>query len=174
MGAFADTTVSPHGAQNVAMSSSSFRDVVTARRHALGDLLRPQRPARPREAAVVYGDCARARVPGREREPHGERFEPPAACARATGSRFLRTTRTASWSASCALARLGAIMVPINFMLGADEVATSSSTPARRESSPRTPSSRSPTGYRRRARRGPDVASGRSVTPSTRGSHCAS
>ena len=94
----------------------------TARRHALGDLLRRSALRDPDKTAIVYGDL---------RQTYAELDATVNRTANALTARGVRQgDRIALFShnshgfvvASLALARLGAIMVPINFMLGADEV----------------------------------------------------
>jgi fatty-acyl-CoA synthase len=93
-----------------------------ARRHALGDLLRRSAQRDPDKTAIVYGDL---------RESYASLDATVNRTANALAARGVRQgDRIALFShnshgfvvASLALARLGAIMVPINFMLGAEEV----------------------------------------------------
>jgi fatty-acyl-CoA synthase len=94
----------------------------TARRHALGDLLRRSALRDPDKTAIIYGDL---------RQTYAQLDATVNRTANALTARGVRQgERIALFShnshgfvvASLALARLGAIMVPINFMLGADEV----------------------------------------------------
>jgi fatty-acyl-CoA synthase len=94
----------------------------TARRHALGDLLRRSALRDPHKTAIVYG---------RLRQSYAELDAVVNRTANALSARGVRPgDRIALHAhnshgfvvASLALAKLGAIMVPINFMLGADEV----------------------------------------------------
>src|SRR3954451_6019105 len=93
-----------------------------ARRHALGDLLRRSALRDPDKTAIVYGDL---------RPSYAELDATVNRTANALRTRGVRQgDRIALFShnshgfvvASLALAKLGAIMVPINFMLGPDEV----------------------------------------------------
>ncbi|WP_328648519.1 acyl-CoA synthetase [Amycolatopsis sp. NBC_00348] len=94
-----------------------------ARQHALGDLLRRTALRLPDKLAVVSGDT---------RHTFAE-FEAAAnRCAHALAARGLRKgDRLALLSHNCwqygvlafATAKLGVLLVPVNFMLGADEVA---------------------------------------------------
>src|SRR3954453_9022820 len=94
-----------------------------ARRHALGDPLRRSALRDPDKTAIVYGDL---------RQTYSELDATVNRTANALTARGVRRgDRIALFShnshgfvvASLALARLGAIMVPINFMLGPEEVA---------------------------------------------------
>src|SRR3954453_14031699 len=94
-----------------------------ARRHALGDLLRRSALRDPDKTAIVYG---------RLRQTYAELDATVNRTANALAARGVRPgDRVALHAhnshgfvvASLALAKLGAIMVPINFMLGPDEVA---------------------------------------------------
>jgi fatty-acyl-CoA synthase len=96
--------------------------ISTARRHALGDLLRRSALRDPHKTAIVYG---------RLRQSYAELDAVVNRTANALSARGVRHgDRIALHAhnshgfvvASLALAKLGAIMVPINFMLGADEV----------------------------------------------------
>ena len=93
-----------------------------ARRHALGDLLRRSALRNPDKTAIVFGEL---------RQPYAELDATVNRTANALAARGVRQgDRVALFAhnshgfvvASLALARLGAIMVPINFMLGAEEV----------------------------------------------------
>jgi fatty-acyl-CoA synthase len=93
-----------------------------ARRHALGDLLRRSALREPDKTAIVYGDL---------RESYASLDATVNRTANALAARGVRHgDRIALFAhnshgfvvASLALARLGAILVPINFMLGAEEV----------------------------------------------------
>ncbi|WP_410620898.1 AMP-binding protein [Amycolatopsis sp. cmx-8-4] len=94
-----------------------------ARQHALGDLLRRTALRLPDKLAVVSGDT---RLTFAEFEAAANR------CAHALAARGLRKgDRLALLSHNCwqygvlafATAKLGVLLVPVNFMLGADEVA---------------------------------------------------
>jgi fatty-acyl-CoA synthase len=94
----------------------------TARRHALGDLLRRSGLRDPDKTAIVFGGL---------RQTYAELDTTVNRTANALTARGVgRGDRIALFShnsygfvvASVALARLGAIVVPINFMLGAGEV----------------------------------------------------
>src|SRR3954467_641089 len=93
-----------------------------ARRHALGDLLRRSALRDPDKTAIVFGEL---------RQPYAELDATVNRTANALAARGVRQgDRVALFAhnshgfvvASLALARLGAIMVPINFMLVAEEV----------------------------------------------------
>src|SRR3954451_13445702 len=93
-----------------------------ARRHALGDLLRRSALRNPDKTAIVFGEL---------RQSYAELDTTVNRTANALAARGVRQgDRVALFAhnshgfvvTSLALARLGAIMVPINFMLGADEV----------------------------------------------------
>jgi fatty-acyl-CoA synthase len=93
-----------------------------ARRHALGDLLRRSALRDPDKTAIVYGEV---------RQTYAELDATVNRTANALTARGVRQgDRIALFShnshgfvvASLALAKLGAIMVPINFMFGPDEV----------------------------------------------------
>src|SRR3954452_1155975 len=95
----------------------------TARRHALGDLLRRAALREPAKTAIVYGEL---------RQTYAELDAVVNRTANALSARGVgQGDRIALLShnshgfvvASLALAKLGAIMVPINFMLGPEEVA---------------------------------------------------
>jgi fatty-acyl-CoA synthase len=97
--------------------------IAQARQHSVGDLLRRTAARYPGKLAVVAGD---RRVTYREFDQGVNR------CARALAGRGLgKGDRVALLSHNCwqyavlafAAARLGAVLVPVNFMLGADEVA---------------------------------------------------
>jgi fatty-acyl-CoA synthase len=97
-------------------------EITTARRHALGDLLRRSARRDPGKTAIVFGSL---------RQSYAELDAAVNGTANALAARGVRHgDRIALFShnshgfvvASLALARLGAIMVPINFMLGANEV----------------------------------------------------
>jgi fatty-acyl-CoA synthase len=94
-----------------------------ARSHALGDVLARTAARRPGKTAVIWRD---------ERETYAEFNAAVNHAAHALSQRGVnRGDRIAIFSHNCrdfvaiyfALAKLGAISVPINFMLGADEVA---------------------------------------------------
>ena len=106
------------------MEPSDTDVVSTARQHALGDLPRRTAARFPDKMAIVDGETAltfaRARRPSSTGPPRRSR---PRDCARATGSRCCRTTAGSSSSLDFATARVGVVLVPVNFMLGADEIA---------------------------------------------------
>jgi fatty-acyl-CoA synthase len=94
-----------------------------ARQHSLGDLLRRTALRLPGKVAVVDGDV---KLTFAEFEAAANR------CARALAARGLRKgDRLALLSHNCwqygalafATAKLGVLLVPVNFMLGADEIA---------------------------------------------------
>src|SRR4051794_33325481 len=97
--------------------------VAQARQHALGDLLRRTALRYPAKTAVVFGA---------ERLSYGEFNATVNRTAHALADRGVtRGDRIALLSHNCtdfvvvsfALAKLGAVLVPVNFMLGADEIA---------------------------------------------------
>jgi fatty-acyl-CoA synthase len=104
-------------------SADTTAAVARARQHAVGDLLRRTALRHPDKLAVVYGD---------DRYTFGE-FD--AAVNRAAGALAARGLRKGdrlallgrnSWSYVVlvfATAKLGVVLVPINFMLNADEIA---------------------------------------------------
>ena len=101
---------------------TSVPDLDTARRHALGDLLRRSALRDPDKTAIVYGDI---------RQTYRALDETVNRTANALRQRGVdQGDRIAIFShnshgfvvASLALAKLGAILVPINFMLGPEEV----------------------------------------------------
>jgi fatty-acyl-CoA synthase len=96
---------------------------MTTRQHAIGDLLRRTAARFPAKTAIVYGDLRQSyadldQVVNRTANALAERGV-------GKGDRFavLSHNHHAFVVTYFALARLGAISVPINFMLGADEVA---------------------------------------------------
>ena len=98
-------------------------DLTTARRHGLGDLLRRSAKRDPGHTAIVYGSI---------RQSYAELDETVNRTANALAARGLRQGDCAALFAhnsfgfvvtALAMAKAGVIMVPINFMLGADEVA---------------------------------------------------
>src|ERR1700757_5055025 len=101
-----------------------FDDVVArARQHSVGDLLRRTAARYPDKIAVIAGE---RRVTYREFDASVNR------CAHALADRGLgKGDRLALLSHNCwqyavlafATARLGVVLVPVNFMLGADEIA---------------------------------------------------
>jgi fatty-acyl-CoA synthase len=97
--------------------------IARARQHALGDLLHRSARRYPGKVAVVAGDL---RVTYAEFDAAVNR------CANALAARGLRTgDRLALLSHNCwqfavlafAAAKLGVVLVPVNFMLGPDEIA---------------------------------------------------
>ncbi|MFD1535640.1 acyl-CoA synthetase [Nonomuraea guangzhouensis] len=95
---------------------------MTTRQHAIGDLLRRSAARSPAKTAIVYGE---ARWTYAELDRAANRMA-NALAARGVvkGDRFavFSHNNDAFVVAYFALARLGAISVPINFMLGAEEV----------------------------------------------------
>ena len=98
-------------------------DVASARQHSVGDLLRRTALRYPNKLAVVSGE---RRMTFKEFDACVNR------CAHALADRGLhKGDRLALLSHNCwayavlafATARLGAVLVPINFMLGSDEIA---------------------------------------------------
>jgi fatty-acyl-CoA synthase len=96
---------------------------MTSRQHAIGDLLRRSAARFPGKTAIVHGELRQSyadldRVVNRTANALAARGV-------AKGDRFAVFSRNnhAFVVTYFALARLGAISVPINFMLGADEVA---------------------------------------------------
>ncbi|MEU0571330.1 acyl-CoA synthetase [Nonomuraea sp. NPDC005983] len=96
---------------------------MTTRQHAIGDLLRRSAARHPGKTAIVFGEL---------RQSYADLDATVNRTANALAARGVRKgDRFAVFShnnhafvvAYFALARLGAISVPINFMLGADEVA---------------------------------------------------
>ncbi|MFC5996558.1 acyl-CoA synthetase [Pseudonocardia hispaniensis] len=97
--------------------------VATARRHTLGDLLRRSARRVPDKTAIVYRDL---------RQTYAELNETVNRTANALAQRgvakgdriALLSHNNHAYVVTCfALARLGAVTVPVNFMLGAAEVA---------------------------------------------------
>ena len=106
------------------MTTDSAVDLLlhSARAHALGDVLRRSALRWPRKTAIVYGEISRT---------YAQLDEAVSRTANALRERGVRSSdRVAVLSHNnyayavvfLALARLGAISVPINFMLNADEV----------------------------------------------------
>ena len=98
-------------------------DVASARQHSVGDLLRRTALRYPNKLAVVGGEY---------RMTYAEFDASVNRCARALADRGLgKGDRLALLSHNCwqyavlafATARLGVVLVPVNFMLGADEIA---------------------------------------------------
>ncbi len=107
----------------LAFSSETEKAVARARRHTYGDLLHRTARRDPDKLAVVANDL---------RATFGEFDAAVNRCARALAARGLsKGDRLALLSHNCweyavlvfATARLGVVLVPVNFMLGADEVA---------------------------------------------------
>src|SRR4051812_11526483 len=105
-------------------SGTAAADLVTqARQHALGDLIRRTALRYPDKTAVVFRD---------ERLTFAEFDATVNRTANALAARDVtKGDRIAVLSHNCApfvvlsfaLAKLGAVLVPVNFMLGADEIA---------------------------------------------------
>jgi fatty-acyl-CoA synthase len=98
-------------------------DLALARRHGLADLLRRSALRTPDATAIVYGDL---------RQTYAELHVSVSRVANALAERgidhgdrvALHSHNSHAFVVAClALARIGAIVVPVNFMLGPDEVA---------------------------------------------------
>ena len=97
--------------------------IAAARRHALGDLLARTAARTPDRPALIWRDETATyaeldNVVNRTANALAAR-----GVRRATASPCSRTTAVSSSSSTSRSAKLGAISVPINFMLNADEVA---------------------------------------------------
>ncbi len=96
----------------------------SARQHSVGDLLHrtaarvPGQARRRRRRPAVHVRGVRRRGQPRRRTPW-----PTAGWPRATGWRCSATTRGSSPSSPSPPRKLGVVLVPVNFMLGADEIA---------------------------------------------------
>ena len=105
--------------------------IARTRRHSIGDLLWRTAARFPSKTAIVYGQLRQTYA---ELDKLSSTGRPMAltergACKRVIAIALLSATTTAAFVvAYFALARLGAISVPINFMLGPTEVASSSAT----------------------------------------------
>src|SRR4051794_20622838 len=98
-------------------------DLALARRHGLADLLRRSALRTPDATAIVYRDL---------RQTYAELHQTVSRVANALAERgvdpgdrvALHSHNSHAFVVAClALARMGAIVVPVNFMLGSDEVA---------------------------------------------------
>ncbi|WP_367919034.1 acyl-CoA synthetase, partial [Nocardioides ginsengisoli] len=98
-------------------------DIALARQHALGDLPRRTAQRSPDKLAIVDGDT---RLTFRDLEAHVDRTAAAIAAAGLTPGDRLALLSHNCWQFAVlnfAAARVGVVLVPINFMLGADEIA---------------------------------------------------
>jgi fatty-acyl-CoA synthase len=118
-----DLSPTPTAGTAAGAAADPAADVARARQHSVGDLLHRTAARYPDKLAVVAGDL---RVTYAEFEAAANR------CAHALADRGLgRGDRLALLSHNCwqfavltfATAKLGVVLVPVNFMLGAEEVA---------------------------------------------------
>src|SRR3712207_3881583 len=97
--------------------------VARARQHALGDLLRRTALRLPDKTGLVDGDV---RLTYRELDAVVDRFAASLAARGAQKGDRLALLSHNCWQyvvTSFATARLGVVLVPLNFMLGAEEIA---------------------------------------------------